>query len=243
MVFEMKRLTAYVSGKVQKAGYRARVKAFARAFGLKGLVQNLDDGRVKITAEGEDAILEQFLKAIGIKNTVIYVDSISKDYSEATGEYTGFHKIVDDDETDSRLDSASSELNKVVGSLDKVVAGLNDVVGAIKDMHADLGSKQDKMLEKQDQTLVVLNEMNSKQDKMLEKQDQTLVAIKDLGCKIDDSRVELGNKIDGIGSKIDDTRADIVGEVRELRKDIKDGELVQMKNDIAEIKIKLKLQP
>jgi acylphosphatase len=200
-VVKMKRFTAYVSGKVQKAGYRARVMKIGRELGLKGLVQNLDDGRVKITAEGEDDRLEQFLKAIDIKNTIIRVDSISKDYSEATGEYIGFQKVVDEGETDSRLDSASSELNKVVGSLDKVVAGLNDVVGAIKDMHADLGSKQDK----------------------------TLDAIKDM-------HADLGNKID-------DNRADIVGEVRELRKDIKDGELVQMKNDIAEIKIKLKLQP
>jgi len=203
--------------------------SIGRELGLKGFVQNLDDGRVWITAEGEDDHLELFLKAIDIKNTIIRVDSISKEYSEATGEYRGFCKIVDEGETDSRLDSASSELNKVVGSLDKVVAGLNDVVGAIKDMHADLGCKQDKMLEKQDQTLVVLNEMNSKQDKMLEKQDQTLDAIKDMHADL--------------GSKVDDTRADIVGEVRELRKDIKEGELVRMKNDIAEIKIKLKLQP
>jgi acylphosphatase len=183
--FEMKRLTAYVSGKVQKAGYRARVMDFAKAFGLKGVVQNLDDGRVRIMAEGEDATLEQFLKAIDIKNTVIRVDSISKDYSEATGEYRGFCKIVDNDETASRLDDG--------------IEILKDILGAIK----DLGSKQD----------------------------QTLDAIQDIGCKID-----------GLGCKIDDTRADIVGEVRELRKDIKEGELVHIKNDIAEIKIKLKLE-
>ena len=68
------------------------------------------------------------------------------------------------------------------------------------------------------------------------KQDQTLCAIKDM-------HTDLGSKIDGLGSKINDNRADIVGEVRELRKDIKEGELVRMKNDIAEIKIKLKLEP
>ena len=233
----MKRLTAYVSGKVQKVGYRARVMKIARDLGLKGLVQNLDDGRVWIMAEGEDAILELFLKAIDIKNTIIRVDSISKDYSEATGEYRGFCKIVDEDETDSRLDLASSELNKVVGGLDKVVAGLNDVVGAIKDMHTDLGCKIDDMHtdlgNKQDQTLDAIKDMHTD---LGNKQDQTLDAIKDM-------HMDLGCKIDGIGSKIDDTRADVVGEVRELRKDIKEGELVRMKNDIAEIKIKLKLEP
>ena len=44
----MRRLTAYISGKVQKTGYRARVVSIARDFGLTGYVQNLDDGRVKV---------------------------------------------------------------------------------------------------------------------------------------------------------------------------------------------------
>ncbi|NMB85103.1 MAG: acylphosphatase, partial [Methanothrix sp.] len=44
------RLTAIVSGKVQEAGYRARVVDIANAFGLKGMVENLLDGRVKIIA-------------------------------------------------------------------------------------------------------------------------------------------------------------------------------------------------
>ena len=38
----MKRLTVYVSGKVQKVGYRKRVIYIARAFGIKGVVENLD---------------------------------------------------------------------------------------------------------------------------------------------------------------------------------------------------------
>ena len=60
----MQRLTAYVSGKVQKTGYRARVLTIARDFGLKGYVQNLDDGRVKVVAEGEACDLESLLAAL-----------------------------------------------------------------------------------------------------------------------------------------------------------------------------------
>jgi len=41
----MKQLTAYVSGKVQKTGYRSRVTDIARALGFKGFVENLDDGK------------------------------------------------------------------------------------------------------------------------------------------------------------------------------------------------------
>lgn len=48
----MKRLTAYVSGKVQRVGYRARVIQIANGMGLRGIIENLNDGRVKIIAEG-----------------------------------------------------------------------------------------------------------------------------------------------------------------------------------------------
>jgi acylphosphatase len=190
----MKRLTAYVSGRIQKVGYRARVMNFAKTLGLKGTIQNLNDGRVKIIAEGNDDTLEWFLKAIDIKNTTICVGSISSEYSDVTGDFEDFYKQVSPGETDSRLDQG--------------IGVLKEILGAIK----DLGSKQD-------QTLDAIKDMD-----------------KNISCKIDDMHTDLG-------CKIDDNRADIVGEVRELRKDIKDGELVQMKNDIAEIKIKLKLEP
>jgi acylphosphatase len=49
----MQRLIAYVSGKVQMSGYRARVVTIAQNLRLKGYVQNLEDGRVKVVAEGE----------------------------------------------------------------------------------------------------------------------------------------------------------------------------------------------
>ena len=52
--YPMERLTAYVSGNVQKVGYRKRIIDIARAFGLKGMIENLDDGGVKIIAEGDD---------------------------------------------------------------------------------------------------------------------------------------------------------------------------------------------
>ncbi len=60
----MKKLTAIVSGNVQEVGYRHRVIEMARAFGLKGMIENLKDGRVKIIAEGENEQLKRFESAI-----------------------------------------------------------------------------------------------------------------------------------------------------------------------------------
>ncbi|RQW80933.1 MAG: hypothetical protein EHM14_02960 [Methanothrix sp.] len=44
----MKRLTAYVSGRVQRTGYSARITEIARARGMSGYVQNLRDGTARL---------------------------------------------------------------------------------------------------------------------------------------------------------------------------------------------------
>jgi len=139
MILLMKRLTAYVSGKVQKVGYRARVVEIAKILGLKGLISNTDDGRVKIIAEGDDDKLRWFEDAINIKNTLIQVSSIEKDYSSAIGEFDKFYKLVEPGETDSRLDTAS--------------AHLKDLISAVDNMNSNLGGKMDLMIQKQDDLL------------------------------------------------------------------------------------------
>ena len=74
----MKRLTAYVSGKVQRVGYRARVIQLANGLGLKGIIENLSDGRVRIIAEGDEEKIKLFEGSIDIKNAFIQVTSIEK---------------------------------------------------------------------------------------------------------------------------------------------------------------------
>ena len=111
----MQRLIAYVSGKVQKTGYRARVVTIAQNLRLKGYVQNLEDGRVKVVAEGETIDLEILLRALDIKNTLIYVVDIKKEYSSATGDFEGFFKVVSGSaETDQRLDVAAEKLTELI---------------------------------------------------------------------------------------------------------------------------------
>ena len=163
----MIRLTAIVSGKVQEVGYRARVVDIANAFGLKGMIENLKDGRVKIIAEGEDEKLKWFEFAIDIKNTLISVSAIIKTYSPATGDFENFGKLVTKGETDSRLDTAAVYLKEIVVSVNK----MNDNLGGKMDT---MIAKQDQMLDKQDQMLDKQDQMLDKQDQMLDKQDQML---------------------------------------------------------------------
>jgi len=176
----MIRLTAIVSGKVQEVGYRARVVDIANAFGLKGMIENLKDGRVKIIAEGEDEKLKWFEFAIDIKNTLISVSAIIKTYSPATGDFENFGKLVTKGETDSRLDTAAVYLKEIVVSVNKMndnLGGKMDTMIAKQDQMLD---KQDQMLDKQDQMLDKQDQMLDKQDQMLDKQDTTIGEIRAL---------------------------------------------------------------
>lgn len=110
----MLRLTAYVSGKVQKTGFRARVLSIARDFNLNGYVQNLDDGRVKVVAEGKKFDLESLLAALDIKNTLIRVVDIQNEYSTATGEFQGFFKAIFGGDTDQRIDQPAELLKELI---------------------------------------------------------------------------------------------------------------------------------
>jgi acylphosphatase len=48
-----------VSGRVQGVGFRAFVRTNAKALGLRGWVQNEDDGRVQVYALGSPAALNE----------------------------------------------------------------------------------------------------------------------------------------------------------------------------------------
>jgi acylphosphatase len=178
----MKRLTAYVSGQVQRTGYRVRIIDIARALGLKGTVENLDDGRVKIMAEGDDDKLKWFEEAIDIKNTLINVLSIERNYSEPAGDFANFYKVVGPGETDSRLDTAADHLK--------------ELISAVNNMNNNLGGKMDVMIQKQDQMLETQKEMLDKQDQMLETQKEMVDLQHDLLDEVKDSRKDLKSYLD-----------------------------------------------
>ena len=161
----MMRLTAFVSGRVQEVGYRARVIDMAIALGLKGMVVNLKDGRVKIVAEGEDEKLKWFESAIDIKNALIYVSSIEKNYSSASGEFDHFGKLVAKGETDTRLDTAAGHLKELVSAVNKMNENLG---GKMDQMNENLGGKMDQMLGKQDELLDEVRDVNRKLDRVTE---------------------------------------------------------------------------
>jgi len=138
----MKKVILHISGNVQQAGYRAKVMAIANVLDIKGNVQNLTDGRVKIVAEGEEADLERFIKGVNIKNTLINVSDITKEYSHPTRDYERFYKLVGDGETDERLDTAADLLKELI-HVSK--SGFDDLGGKIDQLGDGLGGKIDQL--------------------------------------------------------------------------------------------------
>ena len=217
------RFTAYVSGKVQEVGYRARVVDIANALGLKGMIENLKDGRVKIIAEGEDEKkLKWFEVAIDIKNALIYVSSIEKSYSPASGEFNSFGKLVAKGETDTRLDTAAGYLKELISAVNK--------------MNENLGGKMDQMLNKQDQMLSKQDQMLSKQDELL---DEVISMNENLSGKIDQMNENLSGKMDQMLSKQDDLIIEVKNVNRKMDRALETG-IVELKSDMAEVKSALK---
>ncbi len=101
----MKKVILHISCSVQRAGYRSEVVTMAGVLGIKGHVANLQDGRVKIIAEGNEIDLERFIQAVSIKNDLINITYIKKEYFSLIGGYEGFCKLIRDEEIDEELNS------------------------------------------------------------------------------------------------------------------------------------------
>jgi acylphosphatase/outer membrane murein-binding lipoprotein Lpp len=221
---------------VQKVGYRKRIIDIARAFGLKGMIENLDDGRVKIIAEGDDEKLKWFEHAIEIKNTLIQVSNVEKAYNPAGGEFAKFGKLVDEGETDSRLDKGIEVMNSML-------VAIKQVNTTLVDMNSNLGGKMDNLSGKMDNLSGKMDNLSGKMDEVNE----------NLGSKIDQMDKNLGGKMDRMLQKQDEVLLEVkdiaqngnelLVEVKDINRKIdtvRDNEIIEMKNDIAEVKAALR---
>lgn len=229
----MRRLTAYISGKVQKTGYRARVLSIARDFGLLGYVQNLDDGRVKVVAEGEDYDLESLLATLNIKNTLIRVADIQKEYSAATDEFQGFFKAVTGNgETDQRLDEAAELLKQLI-VVNKDVA---------KEIRATREEIKVTRVELRDEIKATREELRDEIKATREElRDEIKVTRDDLRTEIGGVRDQVKSSGDLLAARIDSAKDEIAASIDDIHSDLRDDlkeRLVKIEADVSQIKAK-----
>lgn len=86
----MKRVTATVTGRVQGVYFRVYAQQEAQRLGLTGWVANRADGSVKVVAEGEERVLQQFLQWLHHGPALARVDDVDEIWSTASGEFTRF---------------------------------------------------------------------------------------------------------------------------------------------------------
>jgi len=193
----MFKLIAHVSGKVQMAGYRSRVVITVKAFDLRGYVRNLPDGRVKIVAEGSKADLERFLVAIRIENTLIKVEEIKAEFSEAEEAYEDFFKVAGERETDARLDVAAEHLK--------------ELISVVRDGFKDNGSRLDGIG-------TSLKEISGKQDLLIDTIDEAREEIvstrEDIASEVQGLRSDLKGRTDERLQRIESDVTEIKARIR-----------------------------
>jgi len=165
----MKKVILYVSGNVQASGYRAKIESIASFLGIKGYVQNLPDGRVKIIAQGEEANLEKLIRDINISNSLINVTNIEQEYTNISEDYEDFHKVVDKGETDERLDIAIGLFKELItvnkDGFDNLRKELGDKIDRVGEKVDAVGEKVDAVGEKVDQSKIeITSEIHSMRD-------------------------------------------------------------------------------
>jgi acylphosphatase len=83
---------AIVKGRVQGVFFRDFVARHARELSLSGYVRNLPGGEaVEVRAEGEHSRLAQLVNYLHKGPPAARVKIVETDWSEHTGEYTGFN--------------------------------------------------------------------------------------------------------------------------------------------------------
>jgi len=60
----VKTVEIFITGRVQKVGFRACVRKIANDLSVTGMVLNLPDGRVRVFATAEAMILEKFISSV-----------------------------------------------------------------------------------------------------------------------------------------------------------------------------------
>ncbi|HOL44803.1 MAG TPA: acylphosphatase, partial [Methanothrix sp.] len=175
----MRRVEIVAKGDVQRVGYRDAVQNIARKLRISGIVQNVEPYDVRIVAEGEEAALKEFVKAVNIQERPIRVEELEVRWADATGEFQYFRILRGDwqEELGERFDVAIRYLHRSVelGEQNLAVGRENLSIGRMMLEKQDaMLEKQDRMLEKQDAMLEKQDRMLEKQDAMLEKQDRML---------------------------------------------------------------------
>jgi len=88
-----RKVEVFFSGVVQGVGFRYFVCQQAQDLGVVGLVRNLPDGRLMVTAEGDQEQLDTFINEIKPGPRSAVVEDVAVRWTMAEGRFTSFNMM------------------------------------------------------------------------------------------------------------------------------------------------------
>lgn len=89
----VKRLHAFISGRVQGVWFRDFIRINAQHLCVTGWVRNLSSGEVEVTAEGENDALHRLARLLQEGPSLAHVEDVTIEYLPASGEYADFRIV------------------------------------------------------------------------------------------------------------------------------------------------------
>ncbi len=177
----MIRAELIAKGDVQRVGYRDFVQKVAINIGIKGYVENLKDGTVKIVCEAEKEKIEEFMKMIKVEVGLIKVTSIELiKTSPATGEFKYFEIKYGplEEELSERMVAAINYAAAMWSDIKEMKGDIKEMKSDIKEMKSDIKE----VLKKQDETIIEIRnlrkDLKTYMDKRFERIEKEIKLIK-----------------------------------------------------------------
>jgi acylphosphatase len=224
-----------VEGEVQKVGYRDFVQKVAKRLGVRGYVENLDDGNVLVVGEADGLVLDDFLGKINVQDDLMLVEKVSVvERFDVAGEFLSFKIKYGclEDELGERLGTAV-EVAKATRSDIRAMHG--DVKGTrldIKAMHDDVrGTRSDikAMHEDVKGTRSDIASMNENLSGSIGKMNV------DLNQSIGSMHTDVAGKVVGVQEEVGGMRCEMNDRFGEMAKryDVISGELVRTREELT----------
>jgi len=175
-----------VQGEVQRVGYRYIVQDIARKLGVKGYVQNMPDGTVKVIAEASVDIVKKFIEALEVKEPPVVVERVQVTYLKPTGEFQ-FFAITYGNLTEEMAEGFGTGLKYINLSRHETRQGFHSLGNEVKAMREGMDKN--------------FQEMSGRYDAISENLSQAIRIIQEESVK---TRSELIRAVDNLSRLVDE---------------------------------------
>ena len=138
----MQRTNIRILGKVQGVGLRVRIKAAADEIGVRGTVENLDDGSVLVVCEAEQAKIENLVRQIRDRAEAAAITDILVEAGSAATGLGGFKIKFGDTNTEmlTAIFTGTEALRRIDKKQDKILEAQKETNATMKSVDGKMES-------------------------------------------------------------------------------------------------------